>query len=226
MKSLLSDERSQAIDAKKRVIDARGLVRQAFARQGRSDISFYGRQGHLVPKRTELVERQNSEPHHQCLHDEWTQEAIKVNGEYVMYIDGGLIAYSEDLLHWKSEENANAMPGGECCFALGEYDPSHPDNMILFTGGAHTGHFYGVGEILLTKADVTRPVHYLPRSPLFAEAKYPYENGFAAEAPHKFISSFADCIFFNGLTRYDGKWWVYYGGSEYYTCLTTAPVNR
>jgi predicted GH43/DUF377 family glycosyl hydrolase len=153
-------------------------------------------------------------------------EAIKVNGKYVMYIDDGLIAYSEDLLHWESEENANTMPGGECCFALGEYDPSNPGNIVLFTGGAHTGHFYAVGEILISKADVTKPVHYLPRSPLFAEVKYPFENGFAAEAPHRPVSSFADCIFFNGLTRYKNKWWVYYGGSEYYTCLATAPVSR
>ncbi|MGA2832955.1 MAG: hypothetical protein ABSE55_07770 [Terracidiphilus sp.] len=153
-------------------------------------------------------------------------EAIKVNGKYVMYIDDGLIAYSEDLLHWESAENSNAMPGGECCFALGDYDAANPDNLVLFTGGAHTGHFYGVGEILISKADVTKSVRYLPRSPLFAEVKYPFENGFAAEAPHKPVSSFADCIFFNGLTRHDGKWWVYYGGSEYYTCLATAPAAR
>jgi predicted GH43/DUF377 family glycosyl hydrolase len=32
--------------------------------------------------------------------------------------------------------------------------------------------------------------------------------------------------FFNGLTRHAGKWWAYYGGSEVYTCLATAPVTR
>jgi hypothetical protein len=82
-----------------------------------------------------------------------------------------LIACSDDLLHWKPEENPNAMPAAECCLALGEYDFSNPDNGILFTGGAHTGHFYAVGEILLSKADVTKAVHYLPRSPLLAEAR-------------------------------------------------------
>jgi len=153
-------------------------------------------------------------------------EAIRVNGKYVMYIDDNLIATSEDLLHWESRENPHRMPGGECCFALGDYDPAQPENIVLFTGGAHTGHFYGVGEILISKADVAKPVRFLPRSPLFAETKYPYENGFSAEPPHKPISSFADCIFFNGLTRYQGKWWVYYGGSEYYTCLATAPAVR
>ena len=151
-------------------------------------------------------------------------EAVWADGKYVMYIDDNLIAYSDDLQHWESHENPNHIPGGECCFALGEYSNEHPDDIILFTGGAHTGHFYAVGEVLLSKSDPSKPIRYLPRSPLFAEPKYPYENGFSAEPPHKPISSFADCIFFTGLTRYAGKWWVYYGGSEYYTCLATAPA--
>ena len=49
---------------------------------------------------------------------------------------------------------------------------------------------------------------------------------FTAEPPHHPISSFADCIFFNGLTRHNGKWWLYYGGSEYYTCLATTPTKN
>jgi predicted GH43/DUF377 family glycosyl hydrolase len=153
-------------------------------------------------------------------------EAVKVNGKFVMYIDDGIAAYSSDMLHWESHKNPNKLPGGETCFALGEYDPAKPDDIILFTGGAHTGHFYGVGEIHLSKADPEKPLGWLPRSALFAEKKYPYENGFTAEAPHSPISYFADCVFFNALTQHNGKWWVYYGGSEYYTCLATAPVRH
>lgn len=153
-------------------------------------------------------------------------QAVKVNGKFVMYIDDGLVAYSSDLLHWESHKNSNQLPGGETCFALGEYDPAKPDDIILFTGGAHTGHFYGVGEIHLSKADPEKPLGWLPRSALFAEKKYPYENGFTVEAPHTPISYFADCVFFNALTQHNGKWWVYYGGSEYYTCLATAPVRH
>jgi predicted GH43/DUF377 family glycosyl hydrolase len=153
-------------------------------------------------------------------------EAVKVNGKFVMYIDDGIVAYSTDLLHWQSHKNPNKLPGGETCFALGEYDPAKPDDIILFTGGAHTGHFYGVGEIHLSKADPEKPLGWLPRSALFAEKKYPYENGYTAEAPHSPISYFADCVFFNALTQHNGKWWVYYGGSEYYTCLATAPVRH
>ena len=148
--------------------------------------------------------------------------AVKVGGRFVMYINDGLIAYSDDMVHWESQENPNRWPGGEGCFALADHDPERPDDILLFTGGAHTGHFYAIGEVLLSKADPAAPLAWLPRSPLFAETKYPYENGFTAEAPHRPISSFADCIFFNGLTRHDGHWWCYYGGSEYYTCLATA----
>ena len=128
------------------------------------------------------------------------------------------------MAHWESHDNPYHWPGGECCFALADYNPGRPDDIVLFTGGAHTGHFYGVGEVLLSKADAARPLHWLPRSPLFAEPKYPYENGLTAKAPHSLISDFSDCIFFNALTSYQGKWWLYYGGSEYYTCLATSPA--
>jgi predicted GH43/DUF377 family glycosyl hydrolase len=149
-------------------------------------------------------------------------EAVRVNGKFTMYINDGLIAYSDDMLHWESHDNPNHWPGGECCFALADHNPERPNDVVLFTGGPHTGHWYAVGEVLLSKTDPEKPLGWLPRSPLFAEPQYPYENGFTANAPHKAISNFADCIFFNGLTRSQGKWWLYYGGSEYYTCLATA----
>jgi len=150
-------------------------------------------------------------------------EAVKVNGKYVMYINDGLIAYSRDMVHWESHENPHRWPGGECCFALADHNPERPDDIILFTGGAHTGHFYAVGEVLFSKADPEKPLQWLPRSPLFAEPKYPFEHGFTAKAPHEMISVWNDTIFFTGLTQYQGKWWLYYGGSEYYTCLATCP---
>jgi len=149
-------------------------------------------------------------------------EAVRVNGKFIMYINDGLIAYSDDMLSWESRENPNHWPGGEGCFALAGHNPQRPNDILLFTGGAHTGHWYAVGEVLFSKENPEKPLRWLPRSPLFAEVKFPYENGFTAEPPHKPISNYSDCIFFNGLTRHAGKWWVYYGGSEYYTCLATA----
>jgi len=117
---------------------------------------------------------------------------------------------------------SRGFPGGECSFALTDYDSKNPGNIILFTGGNHTGHFYAVGEVLFSKKNPEKPLAYLPRPVLAANPKFPYEHGFSAEAPFEPVSSFADCIFFNGLTKYKGKWWFYYGGSEYYTCLATS----
>jgi predicted GH43/DUF377 family glycosyl hydrolase len=153
-------------------------------------------------------------------------EAVRVNGKFVMYINFGLMAYSDDMVHWESKEVDRGFPNEECCFALADYDAKHPGNMILFTGGPHTGHFYAVGEMLYSKKDPEKPVAYLHRPALAADSTLPYEHGFTATAPHKLVSSYADCIFFNGLTRYKGKWWFYYGGSEYYTCLANAEAGK
>jgi predicted GH43/DUF377 family glycosyl hydrolase len=151
--------------------------------------------------------------------------AVRVNGKFVMYINDGLMAYSDDLLHWESREIGDLWPGGEGCFALTNHDPARPDDIVLFTGGHHHGHFYAIGEVRFSRRDPTKALSYLQRPVLSADPSIPYESGYRAEEPHDPISSFRDCIFFNGLTRYDGKWWLYYGGSEYYTCLATAPAK-
>lgn len=150
---------------------------------------------------------------------------VRVGGRFLMYLNDGLIAHSDDLIHWTSEENPHTWPGGEGCFALTGHDAAHPERILLFTGGNHTGRFYAIGEVLLSTADPLRPLAYLPRPVLAADPGIAWENGFAVEPPHRPISSFADCIFFNGLTRHQGRWWLYYGGSEYYTCLATAPAR-
>jgi predicted GH43/DUF377 family glycosyl hydrolase len=151
--------------------------------------------------------------------------AVRVNGKFVMYLNDGLIAYSDDLLHWESHDIVEQWPGGEGCFALTDHDPARADDLVLFTGGHHHGHFYAIGQVLFSKRDPTRAVAYLPQPALAADPAIPHESGCSAQAPHQPISSFRDCIFFNGLTRHDGKWWMYYGGSEYYTCLATAPAR-
>lgn len=150
--------------------------------------------------------------------------AVRVNGKFVMYINDGLVAYSNDLIHWESEEITDLWPGGEGCFALTNHDPSNPDDIVLFTGGHHHGHFYAIGQVLFNKREPTRALAYLPRPMLTADPTIPHESGCLAEPPHEQISTFRDCIFFNGLTRYADQWWMYYGGSEYYTCLATAPI--
>ena len=156
-------------------------------------------------------------------------EAVKVNGKFVMYLNFGLMAYSEDMIHWKSKEATHSWPGGEGCFALADHEPSRPEDILLFTGGHHTGHFYAAGQVRFSKADVEKPLDYLPRPFLAADPSMHWENGYADQERKTLISNYADCIFFNGLTFHNGQWWLYYGGSEYYTCLAIAPgpeMNR
>ena len=151
-------------------------------------------------------------------------EPVRVHGSFAMYLNKFIVAYSDDLIHWESRQIEDRWPGGEGCFALADYSDD-PDAIVLFTGGHHSGHFYAIGEVLFSKGSPERPMEWLPRPILHAEAAYPHESGYSATDPSKRISPYRDCIFFNGLTQHGGNWWLYYGGSEYYTCLATAPVG-
>ncbi len=153
-------------------------------------------------------------------------EAVQAGGRFVMYINNGIMAYSDDLLHWKSSKLESFWPGGEGCMAMADYTAESGDDIVLFTGGHHTGHFYAIGEVLLSKADPGAAREWLPRPIIHAEPdKYPWEDGLSARPPHQPVSYWKDTIFFNGLTKHDSKWWMYYGGSEFYTCLATAKAR-
>lgn len=148
--------------------------------------------------------------------------AVKIGGKFVMFINDGLMGFSDDLIHWESEELSDPWPGGEGCFAIADYDTKNPDNVILFTGGHHTGHFYALGEVLFNKKNIKKPIEWLPRPAMTVEPQYPWENGCSMYPPYNKVSTWLDTIFFTGMTRHDGLWWIYYGGSEYYTCLAVS----
>lgn len=159
-----------------------------------------------------------------CVLQNPRNEAVRVNGQFVMYINNGLMGFSDDLIHWESIENPYSWPGGECSVALTDYRKEDDGSILLMTGGHHTGHFYAAGEVLFSKADVSKPVEWLPRPVLYAEDKYPWEAGLSAYSG-KPVSYWRDTVFFTGITLHEDKWHVYYGGSEYYTCLATAPYR-
>lgn len=185
-----------------------------------SDDLLHWRQAGLVfPEATEI--HRNA-----CVLQNPDNQAVAVDGKFVMYLNNGLIAYSDDLLHWESTKLDDLWPGGEGCFAITDHSAANPDQIVLFTGGHHTGHFYAIGEVLLSKSDPARALDWLPRPVLVADENLPWENCQDVDDPGRLVSCFRDCIFFTGMTRHDGKWWVYYGGSEVYTCLATAPADR
>ena len=57
------------------------------------------------------------------------------------------------------------------------------------------------------------------RPALYPETHIPYEDGYSYANPPRPVSDWRNTIFFTGMTLHQGKWWIYYGGSEYYTCL-------
>lgn len=162
-----------------------------------------------------------------CVLQNPNNEAIcDKNGRFVMYLNDGIVAYSEDLIHWESTEMTERFPGGEGCFALAQYDPQNPDAVILFTGGPHTGHFYAVGEVLFDLANCSKPLEWLRRPVLTADPSIPYEDGKLKDPPYQKCSHFCDTIFFTGMTQVGRKLYMYYGGSEYYTCLCSADMKK
>ena len=160
------------------------------------------------------------------LQDENNNAARDSDGRFVMYLNNGLIAFSEDLLHWDSNVVVFSWPGGEGCFALCGHDPKRPKDIVLFTGGSHTGHFYAIGEVLLSMDDPARCREVLPSPVLCAGADIPYEMGYAAEPPHHPVSYWRDSVFFTGLTRVGNRYHIHYTGSEYYTSMAFAPAKR
>lgn len=163
-----------------------------------------------------------------CVLQNPQNQAVRVNGKFVMFLNFHRIAYSDDLIHWQSEPipPSRHWPGGEGCFALTDYRRTDPGAVLLFTGGNHSGHFYAIGEARFSKNDLTQPIGWLPRPVLAADPAIPFEDGRDPSPPHKSVSYFRDTVFFTGLTRHADQWWLYYGGSERYTCLAQAPVKR
>ena len=160
------------------------------------------------------------------LQDEDNNAMRDSHGRFVMYLNDGLIAFSSDLVHWESSPIIHQWPGGEGCFALCGHDPKRPGDIVLFTGGSHTGHFYAVGEVLLSLDDPARCREVLPRPVLHADADKPYEMGYAAEPPHRPVSYWRDSVFFTGLTRVGDRYHIHHTGSEYYTSLAFADAKN
>lgn len=180
-----------------------------------SDLRTWQKHGLVFPDASEI--HRNA-----CVLQTPDNRAVQLDRGFVMYLNNGLVAYSPDLVHWESRKVGRLWPGGEGCFAVTNYDDAHPDAIVLFTGGHHTGHFYAIGEVLLSQDDPERALDWLPRPVLVAEDRYPWEDCRSPDDPQQFVSCFRDTIFFTGMTRHENLWRMYYGGSEVYTCLATA----
>jgi len=121
-----------------------------------TDLLHWKKHGIVFPKAT------RTHRNGVVLHDPQNR-AVKVDRKFIMYINDGLMAYSDDLIHWESRDVKERWPGGEGCLALAHYSKEKPEDIILFTGGNHTGHFYAIGEVLFSATDPEKPRAWLPR---------------------------------------------------------------
>lgn len=157
-----------------------------------------------------------------CVLQDANNNAIKINNKFIMYLNNGIVATSEDMINWESKIVPQRWNGGEGCFALylnKDFKAEFEGKILLFTGGHHTGHFYAIGEVLFDSKNPFVPIDYLKKPVLIADNNIPYENGLSYKSPHNIISSWRDTVFFTGMTIIKNKLHMYYGGSEYYTCL-------
>ena len=77
------------------------------------------------------------------------------------------------------------------------------------------------------KRGIAGPLEVCPCPVLFADPALPHESGRNALPPHEPVSGWRDTVFFTGLTGVGDRIFLYYGGSEYYTCLARSlPAGR
>ncbi len=156
-------------------------------------------------------------------------EAVKIDGRYVVYTNEQ-IAFSEDFERWDVEPlEAAAFSGryNEVCVAVTDYQRPGEDDIVLFVAGSldrvpGAGDvFYAVGEALQSRRDPRKRLDVMPGAVLAAE--HPYER--SGDRLSMMPEASKGCIFLDSVFRYDGKWWMYYGASDQYVALATAPAG-
>ena len=117
---------------------------------------------------------------------------VKINGKFVMYIGDTHfhLCYSDDMVHWgpmtpiKIPVPATWRQPFEVCVAVTDYDPAHPDNIVVFIGGTLNGQgrwFYALSETLFSKKDLATEVDVLPDC--IMKPRETYESGTFQELP-------------------------------------------
>ena len=151
-------------------------------------------------------------------------KAVRINGSYWMYWGEGTIrlAASQDLIHWKPVEDAHGEPVAVLSKRAGRFDSSFPETgpppvltergiVVLYNGKnapeggdpALGANAYAVGEALFAADDPSRLVARTER-PVF-QPELPFE---------KSGQYAAGTTFAEGLVRFRGKWFLYYGCAD------------
>jgi len=179
------------------------------------DLKQWKRHGLLFPDLSEdkKIPRNGSIVQNPC------NEAVKINGRYIMYMNEH-IAYSEDLLNWeikllKGKPCHEWAPGHqlETCIAITDYMASN-NYILVFLAGGIGEHRYAITEAVYSKKNPEELLEVL---------EYPVLN---ARESYEMEGDYRDVLFMNSLTMHKGKWWLYYGASEKFIALATAPTGQ
>src|SRR6266851_3580721 len=159
--------------------------------------------------------------------------AAKINGKYWLYWGEGAIhlATSPDLIRWTPVEDATSTPIEVLTKRPGHFDSGFPEVgpppiltnagiVVLYNGKNDPDHgdptlganAYAAGEALF---DAHNPAHLLARTEAPSlKPEQPYE---------KTGQYVAGTTFAEGLVRFHGKWFLYYGCADSAVGVVTAP---
>ena len=148
---------------------------------------------------------------------------VKINGKFVMYTGDTQfhLCYSDDMVHWGPMTPINIpVPATwkqsfEVCVAVADYDPAHPDNIVVFIGGPLNGQgkwYYALSETLFSKKDLATEVAVLPDC--IMKPREVYDSG-----------TFTNSDWMNCIIQHDGQWLLYYSAGDRNVVLATAPVK-
>jgi predicted GH43/DUF377 family glycosyl hydrolase len=159
------------------------------------------------------------------LTEDGRQEAVPIDGKYWMYWGDAVVglAHSEDLLNWTPVLNADSslfdpLPKRPAHFDSGLSEPGPPallteGGILVFYNGKNAtdslrseriapGAYCG-GQALFSATD---PTHLLARQA---------EPFICPDLPHEITGQYASgTTFIQGLVRFRGSWWLYYGTAD------------
>lgn len=141
--------------------------------------------------------------------------ATKIQGKYWMFWGEGniYVATSDDLLSWKPIVDEAGEPWALLKPRAGLFDselvePGPPalmtnEGILLLYNGKNSAGSYSAGQLLLNSEDPTQIVH---RS---EDCFLKPEKSFETKGQYQ-----AGTVFIEGLIRFQGKWFLYYGGAD------------
>lgn len=162
--------------------------------------------------------------------------AAKINGKYWMYFGERAVqvATSEDFIHWKPVEDTNGkmltVMGRRKRFfdsgltEIGSQSVLTKKGIVVFYNGVNSGAINGDpsipegaycgGQALFDAKD---PTHYITRLDApYIKPSFPWEFG----GLYKKGTTFTE-----GLVLFQNKWYMYFGASDSYVGVATAPFH-